>query len=243
MSSGALLTLLQRILELEEILGWLFRCRVDRVVLCRRHCFWVAHVGEQSAQRSDRAVALFIEANAVRFQDGARFALQSRQLGVVLSQRLGLGADGVPPIDDGLQDVDKWIDADAIASHLQLEILTCCHSRLAKRKILLIELIEIADAQRHEKLGAIHALLKIRPIARDDEFLLPDLCPALPQAQRHGKIHAQRPIGRSAERRRDVVARGHRSFEAVPAIKRNAVHARQRQIAGLQQELLVRFEN
>ena len=84
----------------------------------------------------------------MRLEDRARLALQVGQLGVVLRERLRLSADGVSPVGDPLQHVQKDSRPVHELGPLLREVVA---GRLAgdeERLVLLVGLVEVSHIER-----------------------------------------------------------------------------------------------
>ena len=64
-----------------------------------------------------------------------------------------------------------------------------------ERLVLLVELGEVPDVAGEDVAGLVQTLFEVGAIAGQYEFLSPESSARLPQADRHGKVHAERPIG------------------------------------------------
>src|SRR5687767_3396857 len=125
----------------------------------------------QATKGADRAETLFIEPDAVSFQNRSGTLLQVGQLGVVLQQGLGLGTDRVAPIGNGLQDDQKVLATASVLVQLQVQVRFRCITYFRISAVLLVELRQISDSQSQLMGCGMQALIQIGSIARGDEFL------------------------------------------------------------------------
>ena len=90
-----------------------------------------------------------------------------------MSQRAGLGRDQVAPVGDRLLNVDEDGRSREVLGVLEPQVFASGLAGFAKREVLIVGLVEVADARRELMDRTVQTLLKIDAVSRDDEFSRP----------------------------------------------------------------------